>query len=271
MVCYVDPLKSQENCRAENEFFDCRVKAKNKEGQSNPLTADQYVQIKDPWDEPGKPSRPEIIDYDADKIDIAWQPPTEDGGAPIEEYIIEMKDPVTQEWRETARSPSTFTLLIYLPNSTFSSIKFSKLDMSFLILFGFAFSATSASITGLKEGNEYQFRVKAVNKAGPGQPSKPSEKQVAKPKFGKFRFVLKEQFLQNNDFFYNHERILVPAWLKMDNLKSLTVKAGQSVKWDVEIGGEPTPEVKWLKNDEVLISTNSLQVIFTFWNFFLFS
>ncbi|MCP9266046.1 Twitchin [Dirofilaria immitis] len=155
---------------------------------------------KDPWDEPGKPGRPEITDYDTDRIDIAWQPPAEDGGASIEEYIIEIKDPVTQEWKETARSPTT-----------------------------------SAEITGLKEGNEYQFRVKAVNKAGPGQPSKPSEKQVAKPKF-------------------------VPAWLKMSDLKSLTVKAGQSVKWDVEIGGEPAPEVKWSKNDEVLTSNASLQI-----------
>ncbi|KAL3982100.1 Fibronectin type III domain family protein [Acanthocheilonema viteae] len=180
--------------------YKFRVKAKNKEGQSNPLTADQYVQIKDPWNEPGRPGYPEIIDYDADKIDIAWEPPTEDGGAPIEEYIIEMKDPVTQKWNEAARSPMT-----------------------------------SATINGLKEGNEYQFRVKAVNKAGPGQPSKPSERQIAKPKF-------------------------VPAWLKMDNLKSLTVKAGQSVKWDVEIGGEPVPEVKWLKNDQILTPNESIQI-----------
>uniref|UniRef100_A0A1I7VVS1 non-specific serine/threonine protein kinase n=1 Tax=Loa loa TaxID=7209 RepID=A0A1I7VVS1_LOALO len=180
--------------------YKFRVRAKNKEGESSPLTADQYVQIKDPWDEPGKPGCPEITDYDANKIDIAWQPPVEDGGAPIEEYIIEMKDPVTQKWNETARSPTT-----------------------------------NATIMGLKEGNEYQFRVKAVNKAGPGQPSKPSERQVAKPKF-------------------------VPAWLKMGNLKNLTVKAGQSVKWDVEIGGEPAPEVKWLKNDELLTTNESFEI-----------
>lgn len=82
----------------------------NKEGESDPLTTTQYVQIKDPWDEPGKPSQPEITDYDADRIDLEWRPPLKDGGAPIEEYIIEMKDPFTRDWVECARSPSEFNL-----------------------------------------------------------------------------------------------------------------------------------------------------------------
>lgn len=42
-------------------------------------------------------------------------------------------------------------------------------------------------------------------------------------------------------------RFAVPAWLKHDGLKSLTVKAGQSVRWEVKIGGEPNPDVKWSK------------------------
>ncbi|ULT95623.1 hypothetical protein L3Y34_004374 [Caenorhabditis briggsae] len=172
--------------------YKFRVKAVNNEGESEPLSADQYTQIKDPWDEPGKPGRPEITDFDADRIDIAWEPPHKDGGAPIEEYIVEVRDPDTKEWKEVKRVPDT-----------------------------------NASITGLKEGKEYQFRVKAVNKAGPGQPSEPSEKQLAKPKF-------------------------IPAWLKHDNLKSITVKAGATVRWEVKIGGEPIPEVKWFKGDQHL-------------------
>ena len=39
------------------------------------------------------------------------------------------------------------------------------------------------SVTGLTEGMEYQFRVTAVNRAGPGEPSDPSKTMVPKARF----------------------------------------------------------------------------------------
>lgn len=44
---------------------------------------------------------------------------------------------------------------------------------------------TSATIPGLKEGTQYEFRVRAVNKAGPGEPSDATKPIVAKSRFGK--------------------------------------------------------------------------------------
>ena len=41
----------------------------------------------------------------------------------------------------------------------------------------------SGLVTGLIEGNEYQFRIIAVNKAGQSEPGDSSKTFVAKPRF----------------------------------------------------------------------------------------
>ncbi len=83
-VTFCQHHEKVELCRQEPPH-GCifRVVCRNKEGVSDPLLNDQYVIIKDPWDEPGKPGRPSVVDFDADHIDIEWDPPAKDGGSPI--------------------------------------------------------------------------------------------------------------------------------------------------------------------------------------------
>lgn len=46
--------------------------------------------------------------------------------------------------------------------------------------------STSGTVPGLKENNQYEFRVRAVNKAGPGEPSDVTKPIIAKSRFGMY-------------------------------------------------------------------------------------
>lgn len=140
-----------------NKEYKFRVKAVNMQGESKPLAEEKSIIAKNQFDAPDAPDKPEVTDWDANRIDIAWKHPANDGGAPIKQYIIEKKERGSAGWTEAGRVPG---------------------------------SKTSFSATGLKEGGEYEFRVTAVNEAGPGEPSEPTDPKKAKARFCKIRSVL---------------------------------------------------------------------------------
>ncbi|CAG0909458.1 unnamed protein product, partial [Cyprideis torosa] len=175
--------------------YKFRIRALNKIGSSEPVTYPKIILAKDPWDEPGKPGDIEIVDWDKNHADIKWTKPENDGGAPITGYIIEFKGKFDREWTQAL-----------------------VLDKDIC----------EASVPGLKEGQTYEFRVKAVNKAGPGEPSNASKPIIAKDRFVK-------PFL-------------------IDKLENIVIKKGQVIKFDIKYGGEPEPDVLWVKDGEDLTS-----------------
>ena len=181
----------RDRCKIEDLIhkhqYKFRVKAVNKLGESEPGHLAKTVLAKDPWDEPGKPKNVEPVDWDVDHADISWQKPDSDGGAPITAYIIEFKEKFAKDWTKSQEVPA---------------------------------NQTTATVQGLKEGSQYEFRVKAVNKAGPGEPS-----DATKPIIAKCRFV--------------------KPFIVGDELNNIVIKKGQVVKYDIKYGGEPEPEVTW--------------------------
>lgn len=75
-----------------------RVRAVNLEGEGPDLESEESTHAKNPYDEPKPPGTPEIVDWDNTKVDLAWEKPTSDGGAPIEKYMIEKRETPNGSW-----------------------------------------------------------------------------------------------------------------------------------------------------------------------------
>lgn len=104
-------------------------------------------------DEPNAPGKPDIIDYDNKSVTLKWEPPKSDGGRPITHYVIEMLNKYQPDWTEL------------MPTET---------------------NACEFKVPGLKERMAYQFRVRAVNKAGTSAPSPPTDSHIVRHRNRKY-------------------------------------------------------------------------------------
>lgn len=151
----VDPSKTELEVTGldPNHKYHFRVKAVNEEGDSEPLETDLAILAKNPFDIPAQPGLPEITDYDEHMVKLKWEKPIRDGGAPITAYIVELMDKDTGEFVKAVEVPG---------------------------------HSCTATVPKLEEGQQYKFRVKAVNKAGQSEPSEQTAWHTAKPKHCKF-------------------------------------------------------------------------------------
>ena len=87
-------------------------------------------------DKPGKTGVPEVKDMQRNQVELTWKPPTDDGGSPITNYVVEYCEETAFRW---------------LPAGD-----------------GDAVLGTRYVVRGLTEDTAYKFRVAAQNKAGVG-------------------------------------------------------------------------------------------------------
>ncbi|PSN48991.1 hypothetical protein C0J52_03867 [Blattella germanica] len=183
--------------------YKFRVKAVNKEGESEPLETEEAILARNPYDEPGRPGKPDIIDYDNKSVTLKWAKPETDGGRPITHYTVEMKDKLSVEWVEVLKTKD---------------------------------DTPEGIVEGLKEKNIYQFRVRAHNKAGFGEPSEATGNHICK------------------------HRNMKPR-IDRTNFKSVTIKAGRTHKWSVDVSGEPPPTCSWVWRDDIsLVTTEKIKI-----------
>lgn len=93
-----------------------------------------------------------VIQVSKDEMTVVWAPPENDGGKSITGYILERKEKRAVRWVPCTKSP---------------------------------ISERRMKVTNLIPNHEYQFRVKAENEVGLGEPSKPCRPVAAKDPIGK--------------------------------------------------------------------------------------
>ena len=81
---------------------------------------------------------PEVKKVGKNYVELAWSPPTNDGGAKVLGYVIEKKPVGSDQWTK--------------------AVPYNVID-------------NDVMITDLPENGEFEFRVKAVNRAGESEPS----------------------------------------------------------------------------------------------------
>ena len=136
----------------EGKPYKFRVSAENEQGVSIPLETESTIVPKTPYVKSNAPANLKALSQTSDTVTLAWDPPTNNGGAKISGYNIEVQDNDTEEW---------------LPIN----------DM--------LIRANTFTVENLRPDVNYSFRVKAKNAAGWSPASKEDVSVVLKPEYTK--------------------------------------------------------------------------------------
>ena len=163
-----DETEFQVDGLKEGKKYKFRVSAVNKEGKSEPLES-QTIEAKNPYTVPDPPRNLTIFDWDNKSVTLHWETPLRNGGRPITHYIIEQKG---------------------------------KFDSDFFQVLKTKDANLEALVEDLREKSVYEWRARAVNKAGPSEPCDPTPKHLVKHRHRKNLFRqsqddLSKRFMSN--------------------------------------------------------------------------
>ncbi|XP_037070961.1 twitchin-like isoform X2 [Pollicipes pollicipes] len=181
----------------ENQEYLFRVMAANQNGMGPPLEGLNPVKARSPYDLPSAPGVPTVKEVGGDFVNLSWERPEKDGGARIQGYWIEKRETGTPNWLKVNQVLCT-TPQINIPN--------------------------------LVEDRQYEFRVFAVNEAGPSEPSTASSSvKIRDPHAA------------------TPPEIIQP-------LKNVMALQNKSATLECKITGSPKPKITWYKGNREIFS-----------------
>lgn len=183
----------------EGGRYEFRVSAVNEAGPGKPSKATEPITAQAQRRKPDAPDPPKADRITKDSVTLSWRPPRNDGKARIKGYIIQKKAKGDSDWSDVNEIP-VHSLVHTVPQ--------------------------------LKEGEEYHFRIIAINEVGPSEPSKPSNACVIEEQPNK-------------------------PCMDLGGVRDITVRAGEDFSIHVPYIGFPKPTSTWFANDTILVDTGS--------------